>query len=285
MWMIGSGEMEKYFCKTSTGFNHLKENKCCQDHSCVYHDEQRTIVTACDGHGGRMYVRSHLGSIFASRALQKVFGTFDEGVWEKMDKTDVADKLRLEILCEWNSLVESDLSQYAISPDELSALNDEEQFKLKMSPTRAYGTTLNGAMVLGNRLYCASLGDGGVFVLRDEQLEEVFPASEDDPVANITYSMCQEDAFDHLNVDVVDFAEADGVLVCTDGTINPYRSLDNFNDSFVRPIVNKLHRGNALEVSNFLDKLGSEVGIGDDVSLGVILNATAKSNRTQTTDK
>ena len=58
--------MIAYFTKTNIGYSHLKANKRCQDYSACYHDEERTIITACDGHGGALYVRSHLGSKFAS---------------------------------------------------------------------------------------------------------------------------------------------------------------------------------------------------------------------------
>ena len=64
--------MIAYFTKTSIGYSHIKENKVCQDYSASYHDEERTIITACDGHGGDIYVRSHLGSKFASNAVIKV---------------------------------------------------------------------------------------------------------------------------------------------------------------------------------------------------------------------
>ena len=54
--------MTTFFTKTAIGFSHVVENKVCQDFSASYHDEERTIITACDGHGGDIYVRSHLGS-------------------------------------------------------------------------------------------------------------------------------------------------------------------------------------------------------------------------------
>ena len=263
--------MIRYYHKTSIGYSHLRENRICQDDSRSYHDAERTIVTACDGHGGRIYCRSHLGSKFASDAIIKVFRKFDDSAVGKLEKDDIIGKLKLEILCEWNAMVEKDISKRAFSDGERSMLNEDELFRLKLSPALAYGTTLNGIMTLHGRLYCVSLGDGGMFVLKEGRLEAVFPERDDDPVANITYSMCQEDAYDHLNAEILEFGGLDGAVICTDGTINPYRNLENFNDSFVAPITEHLLNGDPRSVDDFMEKLGREIGIGDDVSLGLIL--------------
>ena len=61
--------MSIFFTKTSIGYSHVTANKRCQDFSASYSDEERTIVTACDGHGGNAYIRSHLGAKFASKAV------------------------------------------------------------------------------------------------------------------------------------------------------------------------------------------------------------------------
>lgn len=263
--------MIRYYNKTSIGYSHLRDNKVCQDDSRSYHDEERTIVTTCDGHGGKIYFRSHLGSKFASDAIVKVFRGFDDCTLGKLKKDDVIGKLKLEILCEWNAMVEKDISKNPFSDDETSMLNEDELFWLGLSPALAYGTTLNGIMVYRGRLYCVSLGDGGMFVIKEGKLEAVFPERDDDPVANITYSMCAEDAYEHLNVEILDLEGLDGAVICTDGTINPYRNLKNFNDSFVSPIIGYLNAGDSRSVDEFMEKLGREIGIGDDVSLGVIL--------------
>ena len=39
--------MIAYFSKTNIGYSHRKEEKPCQDYSACYHDEERTILTAC----------------------------------------------------------------------------------------------------------------------------------------------------------------------------------------------------------------------------------------------
>ena len=169
--------MIAYFTKTNIGYSHLKENKPCQDYSACYHDEERTIITACDGHGGKTYIRSNVGSRYASNAIMNVFQGVDKSLFYRYTKQEICDKLRLQILCEWNALVERHLSGKSFSKRELIGLDEEQVFKLKQNPARAYGTTLQGAMIFGNKLICISLGDGGVFLVRKGGL---FPAFEED---------------------------------------------------------------------------------------------------------
>ena len=268
--MIGSGNMIVYFTKTSIGYSHIKENKVCQDYSAVYHDEERTIITACDGHGGDIYVRSHLGSKFASNAVIKVLRELERSDFYRYSRKDICNNLRLKILCEWNAMVERDLSDKSINKREVAHLNEDKLFKLKQNPEKAYGTTLNSAMIFGNKLVCVSIGDGGVFIVRKGQTYEAFVGDEE-TVANITYSMCQEDAYEHLRVEIYDFSDLDGVVVCTDGLINPYQSMGNFRDKFIKPICLKIQDGKQAEIDEFITQIGTKIGIGDDVTVGIAM--------------
>ena len=262
--------MITYFTKTNIGYSHIKERKPCQDYSAAYHDEERTIITACDGHGGKPYVRSNVGSRYASSAIMSVFQEVDKSLFYRYTHQGICDKLRLQILCEWNALVERHLGEKSFCKRELADLDDEQVFKLKQNPAKAYGTTLQGAMIFGNKLLCVSLGDGGIFLVRKGELYSAFEEDEE-TVANFTYSMCQEDAYKYLKVEIFDFSDLDGVLVCTDGVVNPYQSLGNFRDKFVKPICMKLQEGKQAEMDEFITAMGEKIGIGDDVSLAVAM--------------
>lgn len=260
------------FTKTSIGYSHIKSGKPCQDFSACYHDNERTIVTACDGHGGNMYIRSQLGSKFASDAVMRVFSGLKLNTFRRFTDEEVTEKLKLNILCEWNAMVERSISQDPIRRKEVRHLSEQDEFNLKVNGAKAYGTTLNGAMVMGDKLVCASLGDGGVFLIKKDGIYPAFnEADDEETVANITYSMCQEDASKHLKTGVFDVSDIDGVLLCTDGLVNPYRNLENFNLSFVQPTVKLAEEEKFRQIAEFVEKLGTEIGIGDDVSLGLIL--------------
>lgn len=252
------------FSISCVGYSHLKSGKICQDYSSDAVDGGKAIITACDGHGGALYIRSHLGSRYASEAAARVLGSIDAG------GAVSADKIRLEVLCAWNEMVEKDVENL-FGEDELSALTEENRRDLEKNPFHAYGTTLHGAAVDGDKLICVSIGDGGIFGIKDGGIVPLLDDDDEETVANITYSMCEENAGKHLKVGVFDFGEFDGVLICTDGTVNPYSDLENFNRSFVVPVVREMQRGNSDKVGRFMQKLGAEIGIGDDVSLAMIL--------------
>ncbi|MBO4694590.1 MAG: protein phosphatase 2C domain-containing protein [Clostridia bacterium] len=262
--------MIDYFVKTAIGRSHVKNDIVCQDFSEVYHDEQRTIMAVCDGHGGEIYVRSDRGSKFACDAVMNVLKEKHHLLLYRVEKADFINRIKLEIMCEWNKLVEQDLSKHPISIKEVAHLNEDKQFRLKVNPTIAYGTTLNAVMVLGNRILCVSLGDGGLFGIKRGNVTPILFEDDEETVANITYSMCQEDAFKHLNAEIYDLSDFSTIFLCTDGVVNPYQNLDNFSKSFIFPVLKLFKEGNREKIDQFITDLGLTLGIGDDVSLGIL---------------
>lgn len=200
--MNGSRSNTMYFTKTSVGENHIKRGVTCQDFSASYHDEERTIVTSCDGHDGAVYIRSDRGAKFASSAAVNILRNVDHRTFSRNSRGKITEQIRLQLLCEWNAMVERDLSSRPIRRNETSELTDDERFTLRQEPVKAYGTTLSAAMLYGNKLICISIGDGGCFLLRKGRLIPAFDDTDDEQVANLTYSMCQENARAHLNAEV-----------------------------------------------------------------------------------
>ena len=257
-----------FFTKTSIGANHLKSGMPCQDHSASYHDEERTIVTVCDGHGGALYVRSDRGSRFASAAAIAAFQQIGRSAFRKRG-ADLAEAIRVRIISEWNGMVERDLAAHPIRPSEMQALTEKQKGILRTDPFKAYGTTLHGAMLTRNQLICVSLGDGGVFLCKNKVLTPAF-AEDDEQVANLTHSLCEDDAGKHLQIVVLNAKEWDGVLLGTDGIINPYGDLENFNRSLALPAIRKMANGEKEALSQFVTELGQTMGTGDDVSLALL---------------
>ena len=263
--------MSIFFTKTEIGHSHINTGKRCQDFSAGYSDEERTIVTACDGHGGNVYLRSHLGAKFASNAVIDVLREIEKTAFHKAKKEAVIESIRLNILCRWNSLVEGHLSKNPIRMSEVSELTEAEILSLRKNPIKAYGTTLNAAMILGTKLICVSIGDGGCFLVKGGVVTPAFAEDEDEPVANITYSLCQDDAFSRLLVSVHELSAYDGAVVCTDGMINPYQNLSNFSTGLIAPAIMNLYLGKLEQLSAFVSEVGTRLGTGDDVSLGILV--------------
>jgi len=259
------------FAKTTKGYAHIKDKKPCQDYSACYQDKERTIITCCDGHGGAQYIRSQLGSKMASTSVLNVLLSVTPSMLHREKKEDLENKIKLSILCEWNRMIEENLSKKKIRRQDLKDLDEDQIDALKINPTKAYGTTLTGALLLENKLLVVGIGDTEVISFRKGKMTRVLE-DDDDPVGNVTYSMCQEDAYSYLRVKVLDFKTLDGIILCTDGLSSPYQSYTNFNQSFIKPIVKKIYEEkNTIYIDKFIENLAKELGNGDDVSLSFII--------------
>lgn len=256
------------FAKTSRGYSHFLNKLPCQDFSAVYQDSERLIITCCDGHGGESYIRSDIGSAMASRAIINVFSKLDK---KMLNLQDSDERIKLLILCEWNRLIDEHYKENLIRLNEVRHLDNDKKEELYKNHVKAYGTTLTGAMVYKDKLVIVGIGDTEVLLLNKGQLVRGFDI-DDEPVANITYSMCQDDAYNYLNVRIIDFDTVDGILLCTDGLTSPYQSYTNFSKSFVKPLVTSIiETKSTYHVPEYIDKMAYKLGCGDDVSLAFIL--------------
>lgn len=267
--------MEVFFNKTSIGYKHIKEGKPCQDYSDYYKNDECTILTACDGHGGALYIRSDRGAKFASAAAIKVLKRHLLQKIPKKYPNELIDKIRLEILCEWNNLVEQDYAIYPFEEGEMASLTSEQKFELEGDYTLAYGTTLHAVCITDELCCCVSIGDGGIFYVTDDGVfGSAFQDDDNEPVANMTYSLCSENAFNKIDIQYLVMLKGyvTGIVLCTDGATNPYLSYDNFTKSFLAPMLKKVDKdGNEVipELMGFIDKLGGKIGTGDDVSVAL----------------
>lgn len=264
--------MLQCYAKSNIGYSHVLNKKPCQDYSALYKDNNRTIITCCDGHGGEIYIRSDIGSHMASNAVINIFNSINKAFFYNLTEEEIENKIKLYILCEWNKLVEQSYSSKSFKKNELEKLSEDQKDILKMNPSKAYGTTLTGALLFGNKLLVVGIGDTECLYLKKGQVLQVFE-DENEPVANITYSMCQEDAYKYIKVKILDFKSIDGVILCTDGLTSPYQSYDNFKKSFIAPTIKKIVEDKDIQyIDNFIEKLALNLGVGDDVSLSFIIN-------------
>lgn len=269
---IGSGDMYYLFNQSSVGYSHIKNKKPCQDYSASYRDKERMIITCCDGHGGAQYIRSQIGSKLASNAVMNVFKEFDKKTLFSKNMKEVEEKIKLLILCEYNKLVEEDYGKNHIKKKELIGLKEEQIDTLRFNPSKAYGTTLAGAMLYKNYYFVISIGDTEALGIKNGHIVKLFDNS-NDPAGNLTYSMCQEDAFNYLRVAILKEKELDGVILCSDGLSSPYQNYTNFEKSFVRSTVYRLLSNKSMTwIEEFVNQIATKLGVGDDVSLSFIIS-------------
>lgn len=268
--------MHYVFNKSCVGYLHVKNNKPCQDFSASYQDNERIIITCCDGHGGAQYVRSQLGSKAASDAVLSVFKSINRSFTFGKNIEEIQEKIKLLVLCEYNKLIEREVVKNPIKSKEIENLREDQIDALRFNPAKAYGTTLTGAMLYKNRIYVVSIGDTEALGIKRGELVKIFDNT-NDPAGNITYSMCQEDVFSYLRVAILPANAVDGILLCTDGLSSPYQSYENFRNSFIKPMVKRLLMSKSYSnVNKTIQQIADKQGIGDDVSLSFFINEESK---------
>ena len=266
--MIGSGDVKIMNC-SAIGFNHIKNSLPCQDYSFSYSFKDKTFIAISDGHGGRQYIRSQEGSKYAVISAFRTLIMLDSKKIDLEINEELIKQIKLNILCSWNHLVEQDYGNLPFSDDELKDLTEDEKDNLITKPELAYGCTLHACLIINNLALVISIGDGGIFAFNKENLVELSVDKEEN-VANITDSLCNEEAYQDLSVKVYDISSFDAVIAVSDGLVNPYQSYSNFKESFVFPLLETLKKKDGIyEVRHFVKELGASKGIGDDVSLSL----------------
>ena len=260
------------YTKSSIGYSHIEKNVVCQDYSDSYIDNNFSIITACDGHGGKLYIRSDRGSKYASQAVIETIKNHSKDEIISLIENNTLAKVKLEVLCKWNELIEQDYSNDNFKEEELVNLDEDEIFKLGNNFVTAYGSTLNAAIIVDDYVICLQIGDGGVFLLKGNEIEIAFPEN-DGNVANITNSLCGDKAYNNLFVKAFNKEDYNGIIICTDGLLGPYQTYTNFNNYCIHPLINKLNkvdRNTFEDIDKFIIDLGTSIGSGDDVSLSIL---------------
>ena len=118
----------KSFNLTAQGASHIKKNKECQDASLSYQDENCAIAVVCDGHGGDDYVRSAIGSKFASAIAKKNIQKFLLGMDKEKFFLNPDKQLKIleaSIISHWNESVSDYHSKHPFDEAELIVVSEK----------------------------------------------------------------------------------------------------------------------------------------------------------------
>jgi serine/threonine protein phosphatase PrpC len=147
------------------------------------------------------------------------------------------------------------------------ALGDDVQERLFVR----HGTTLLAALVTGEAIVLAQLGDGCLLLVRADGRVEGLP-TEESPAGTVTDSLCSPDAPRRWRTAVLDPGPGGTLLLATDGLVNAFPDEDQLH-AFARSLRQRLHdHGRAAvadSLAGWLDQL-SDRGSGDDVTLALV---------------
>ena len=288
---------------TCVGESHIETGKPCQDNSFseVFIDGISVAIVS-DGHGGKRYFRSDVGSKIATGvALDKIksfisyFGDYHlkraPFIQRTAIKTQIEDQdfnpqneidkafrqLFSSIIFEWNQRVQMHASQHPLSEKEKAGMEEEwiSEFENNEKLEKVYGCTLIAAAFTPKYWFAFQIGDGKCFSI-DETGEWSEPIPWDDRCfLNRTTSICDSDALNEFRY----CYEGNGkipvsIILASDGLDDSFGNEENQENFYVQILKSIIKKGKFLtekEIHETLPQL-SKKGSQDDMSIAMIYN-------------
>jgi hypothetical protein len=268
----------KSFNLTAQGASHIKKNKECQDASLSYQDENCAIAVVCDGHGGDDYVRSAIGSKFASAIAKKNIQKFLLGMDKEKFFLNPDKQLKIleaSIISHWNESVSDYHSKHPFDEAELIVVSEKakKRYLEDGKVWSAYGTTLIAVAMNEDYWFAIHIGDGKCVAINHAgEFKQPIPW---DPKCflNATTSICDSDAIDNFRHFYSDklpaavFVGSDGIDDCFNNNEQLYNLYKTVLYSFATTDFKEACEG----LADYLPRLSAK-GSGDDVSIAALLD-------------
>ena len=268
----------KSFNLTAQGASHIKKNKECQDASLSYQDENCAIAVVCDGHGGDDYVRSAIGSKFASAIAKKNIQKFLLGMDKEKFFLNPDKQLKIleaSIISHWNESVSDYHSKHPFDEAELIVVSEKAKKRYLEDGKiwSAYGTTLIAVAMNEDYWFAIHIGDGKCVAINHAgEFKQPIPW---DPKCflNATTSICDSDAIDNFRHFYSDklpaavFVGSDGIDDCFNNNEQLYNLYKTILYSFATTDFKEACEG----LADYLPRLSAK-GSGDDVSIAALLD-------------
>lgn len=268
----------KSFHISVQGASHIKKNKECQDASTSYTDETVSLAVVCDGHGGDDYVRSAIGSKYASEIAERNIRDFCSHVERdalKHHSEKLIATLEGSIINDWNEAVNKHFSENPLSEAEISVLSEKAKRRYLNGERieSAYGTTLIAVAVTTDFWFGIHIGDGKCVAVSPEG-RFVQPIPWDDKCfLNATTSICDTDALNNFRhfysekLPVAVFVGSDGIDDCFKNS----QQLNSLYKTILYSFTTSEFCDAVKELKDYLPRLSAK-GSGDDVSIAAVLD-------------
>ncbi len=274
--------MQSYraFSRVERGHRHVKSGTVCQDFALATDASPGcSVIVVADGHGGADYYRSDRGARFIVQATAAALMEF--GVETQVSQLrDLGERRALlralfeKILAKWKESIEADLFDDPIAESQMEGVSQaaRQQYLEGQGVERAYGTTMIAALVTEKYWIGLHQGDGRCIAVRtDGSCEQPIPWDER-CVANITTSICDENAVDEFRHCFSETPPA-AVFLCSDGVEGAYPDMDGaygFCQTLSSIYLSDGRPGLERAVAEYLPEL-SRRGTGDDVTVAGLL--------------
>ena len=228
----------KTFAASVHGKKYFERGLPCQDYSSELEFDGVQAIAVADGHGGKDYFRSDIGSRLAVKVAFEQIKIFckDISADENFSENGIKN-FEFKIWEEWTAAVKRHWRENPPSDDELRWQTVSDKYKARFASDEkyipvAYGTTLICAVSIGRQVLIVQIGDGSciVFQQNGEFKKPVPPDNEN--FANVTTSLCDFDAdkkFRHviLNCEEDSPIAPATIFLSTDGLDDCYPIFEN----------------------------------------------------------
>jgi len=233
------------------------------------------VVAVADGHGHDRHFRSAAGSQLGVRTACAVVGALaaeaGEQPWSKERAAALRDRLPEAIVARWREAVALDIAAHPYTAAELSALEQAGD-----GPSIPYGSTLLVALIVGNWLVCAQIGDGDLLAVQPDG-GAWSPVSGDDLLDGYrTTSLCQPAAVSAFRVAAHDLRATQllALLLSTDGYGNA-QAEDQWQPVVARDLAELAARHDhgwfAEQLPGWAERCASAAGSADDTTIALLL--------------
>lgn len=274
--------MQNYraFSRVERGYRHVKSGTVCQDFALATDAAPGcSVIVVADGHGGADYFRSDRGARFivqATAATLMEFGaeTTAAQLRDLGERKTLLRALFEKILARWQECIQADLFDDPISESQMEGVSQSarQQYLAGEGIERAYGTTMIAALVTEHYWVGLQQGDGRCIAVRtDGTCEQPIPWDARCE-ANITTSICDENAADEFRHCFSENPPA-AIFLCSDGVDNAYPDMDGtygFCQALASIYLSDGRPGLERAVAEYLPGL-SRRGTGDDVTVAGLL--------------
>lgn len=243
---------------TVTGFSHIENSRECQDYSMSWRDDESklSIIVVSDGHGGKGYENSAMGSkIACAIAIESI-----RDLYEILPPNQSPTEEDIQTLCRcitsrWISQIESLVDNTAVS-------------------INSYGCTLVAYTQTPYYWFALQIGDGRCAILAENWEQPI--EWDDSCFLNFTTSLCDEDAYLEFRSVLGDSTQLpDAIFICTDGVDGTFGNGEQLY-LFFNHIIESIESDGEIKVKEQLPEVlshYSSVGSKDDMSIAFILNS------------
>ena len=256
------------FAKSVHGKKYAERGLPCQDSSSILEFDNVQAIAVADGHGGKDYFRSDIGSRLAVATAFEQIKIFCRDIAKGEYFSESDENPVHENEARWQNVSDKYKARY---------ISEEKYIPV------AYGTTLICAVSIGSQILIVQIGDGSCVVLQQNSEFKIPVPPESENFANVTTSLCDSDAYKKFRHVILDCKEDSplapvAIFLSTDGLDDCYPIYENekylyklYREVILDSLIDNGFARTREEIRSELLPYLTNRGSNDDISLAYLV--------------